>query len=322
MEDKKPLLSICIPTYNRAECLDKCIASIVSQVEFNSKNIELVISDNASTDNTEEIVKKYQKKYQNIFYSKNEKNNTDKNFPTVIGKAHGIFRKLCNDTLIFSNGSIKHILKIINENLKKRPVLFFMNHNNKKRWKKFYTTDCFDAFVKIISFHSTWIGCFGIWEDDFEKIENKVDGCELHLWQTKVLFEIVERKKTTIVDNVRLFSTQEVQKKIDYGQYQVFYENYLGLYQQYLALRVLSKNVFEYIKKHLLLDFFSVSIANFYLYHDKYDYSSENDDYRKLISNAYHHEMYYWYYCLKLRFRIIILNIKNLKNIETSKDNS
>src|SRR5574344_946053 len=104
--DKKPLLSICIPTYNRADYLDKTIQSIVLQKEFATfpDKVELVISDNASTDNTEEIVAKYLLKYTNVHYYKNKNNIRDKNFPLVLSRASGMLRKLCNDTLCYRTG--------------------------------------------------------------------------------------------------------------------------------------------------------------------------------------------------------------------------
>jgi len=51
-----PFFSVCIPTYNRAQMLPATIESVLNQnfVEF-----ELIICDNASTDNTEEVVKGY-----------------------------------------------------------------------------------------------------------------------------------------------------------------------------------------------------------------------------------------------------------------------
>ncbi len=52
----EPLVSICIPTYNRATIITKAIDSALSQTY---KNIEVIVVDNASTDNTEEIVLGY-----------------------------------------------------------------------------------------------------------------------------------------------------------------------------------------------------------------------------------------------------------------------
>jgi len=88
----KPLLSICIPTYNRAKFLPDTIESILNQITSDIKDkIEICISDNASSDNTEEIVKKYQKKnICKIVYNKNEENiGADRNYLKVVEIANG-----------------------------------------------------------------------------------------------------------------------------------------------------------------------------------------------------------------------------------------
>jgi abequosyltransferase len=64
MIKKEPLLSICIPTYNREKYLRRLLDSIVFQKEFiDTNDVEIVIADNASTDSTEELVNEYTKKY-------------------------------------------------------------------------------------------------------------------------------------------------------------------------------------------------------------------------------------------------------------------
>jgi glycosyltransferase involved in cell wall biosynthesis len=50
------MISICVPVYNGADFIDECILSILNQT-FN--NFELLISDDASTDNTLDILSKY-----------------------------------------------------------------------------------------------------------------------------------------------------------------------------------------------------------------------------------------------------------------------
>ncbi len=66
-----PLLSICIATYNRAPYLNNILDNIVWQDWF-SDEIEIVIYHDPNGDNTEKIVKKFQKKYNNIIYHKNK----------------------------------------------------------------------------------------------------------------------------------------------------------------------------------------------------------------------------------------------------------
>jgi glycosyltransferase involved in cell wall biosynthesis len=51
-----PFFSVCIPTYNRAHLISAAIDSVLAQ-DFN--DYELVIVDNASTDNTQEVLKRY-----------------------------------------------------------------------------------------------------------------------------------------------------------------------------------------------------------------------------------------------------------------------
>ena len=65
--NKQPLLSICIPTYNRAEILRRTLAKITSDKDFD-EDIEIVISDNASTDNTQKVCQEFCASYKNIHY--------------------------------------------------------------------------------------------------------------------------------------------------------------------------------------------------------------------------------------------------------------
>lgn len=59
----KPLISVIVPTYNRAHIISRAIRSIFSQ---GYDYIEVIIVDDASSDNTEEVVKAFQK--DNIIY--------------------------------------------------------------------------------------------------------------------------------------------------------------------------------------------------------------------------------------------------------------
>ena len=58
MNIKQPLVSVCIPAYNAEQTITKTLDSIVKQ---DYKNIEIIVSDNHSTDNTAAIVKQYEK---------------------------------------------------------------------------------------------------------------------------------------------------------------------------------------------------------------------------------------------------------------------
>ena len=65
-----PLVSIVITSYNRAHWIGQAIESALNQ---DYPNLEIIISDNASTDNSNEIILSYCKDIR-IKYSRNEKN--------------------------------------------------------------------------------------------------------------------------------------------------------------------------------------------------------------------------------------------------------
>ncbi|MDR3150214.1 MAG: glycosyltransferase [Candidatus Peribacteria bacterium] len=69
-------LSICIPTYNREKFLPDALNSILKQINDNNKDkIEICISDNASEDNTKELINGFQKKsIIPIIYHRNDIN--------------------------------------------------------------------------------------------------------------------------------------------------------------------------------------------------------------------------------------------------------
>ena len=59
MEENQILLSICVPTYNRASFLEVCLINLVDQIQ-DDMPVEILVSDNFSTDNSLEVASKYE----------------------------------------------------------------------------------------------------------------------------------------------------------------------------------------------------------------------------------------------------------------------
>lgn len=78
-----PFFTIIIPTYNRAHLITKTLASIIDQ---SFKNFEVIIVNDGSTDNTEEVVKPFISENVHYYYKENGERNAARNFGTKKAK--------------------------------------------------------------------------------------------------------------------------------------------------------------------------------------------------------------------------------------------
>jgi len=87
---KEPIVSVLIPTYNKAEFLGEAIESVLNQT---FKDFELIIVDDCSKDNTDDVVKRYQDDCR-VKYFKNVKNlGIGGNWNKTLGLATGKYIK-------------------------------------------------------------------------------------------------------------------------------------------------------------------------------------------------------------------------------------
>ena len=108
----EPLVSICIPTYNRAGMIGKAIESALGQTY---RNIEVIVVDNASSDNTADVVASYVD--ERLTYVKNERN-------------LGLFGNF-NRCIELATGKFLHILHsddYIDPDFTARCIAFFQEH--------------------------------------------------------------------------------------------------------------------------------------------------------------------------------------------------
>lgn len=94
-------LSILIPTYNRSKSLKKTLTALVGQVEkITSDEVELIVSDNDSTDDTKSVVEAFIDEFKSVrlIYFKNVKNiGFDANVNEAISHASGEYSWLLSD---------------------------------------------------------------------------------------------------------------------------------------------------------------------------------------------------------------------------------
>lgn len=108
------LLTIAVPTYNGARTIARALATIVPQLE---PGVELLVCDNASTDDTGDVVRTFTAEHPAIRYQRNEKNvGFDGNVDLCLRRARGRFVWIMSDDDIFCReDAVRQVLQVIRQ---------------------------------------------------------------------------------------------------------------------------------------------------------------------------------------------------------------
>jgi glycosyltransferase involved in cell wall biosynthesis len=119
---KEPLVSVIVPTKNSSRTIEGCLESIKNQ---SYKNIEIIVVDNSSTDQTKKIVEKLQKTISNnhklkiYLYNKGPERSAQRNYGAKLAK--GEYLLFIDSDMILSKDVVKECVnKFKTENLKQK----------------------------------------------------------------------------------------------------------------------------------------------------------------------------------------------------------
>ncbi len=120
MADQNPILSVCIPTFNRAKMLEEALNAVIVQIVDNSLElmVEINISDNASSDNTQEIVNAVQNIHPQLkIYTHKQRENIgpDGNIYSSLKMAHGTWAWILSDDDIIIPGTLIKLINLLKE---------------------------------------------------------------------------------------------------------------------------------------------------------------------------------------------------------------
>lgn len=113
----QPILSICIPTYNGCQRLRLALSALIPQIVAVGKRVELIVSDNCSTDATRQVVEEMQG-IGPIRYSRNETNiGANPNFLLLVSTlARGKYVWLLGDDDIVRPDGVEMVLRVLEAN--------------------------------------------------------------------------------------------------------------------------------------------------------------------------------------------------------------
>ena len=146
---QQPKLSICIPTFNRSQFLIQLLNNLKGQItEDLLSYVEICISNNASEDNTKEVVECFMKEHSNlsVVYSENEENIFEENFIKAVEISNAEFCWLIGDDDLPEEGAVARVLQELTTDLD--ILLFDVKHFDFNMEEHLGTVKCFKHIDK------------------------------------------------------------------------------------------------------------------------------------------------------------------------------
>lgn len=245
----KPILTVGIPTYNRARYLDECLGWICGEAG-NNPDVEILVSDNGSTDNTEDVVNKYKASYNNVVYYKQIQNlGFDRNIKSIFDLANGEYVKPHGDDDLFTPGSINNIINIIKQN--QDVSLFFVHCGEMVPATRGVG---FSNFVRAVrnSNGITFLTAIIVKSETYRAIENKDRYLDSKIYHLYIEMEILRKNPNYCILGGSIVGAGSGRAgRRDYNIGEVFINSYFGIMHEYEQYG-LDKDVIKEEKRYVL----------------------------------------------------------------------
>lgn len=294
MKNKK-LLTIGIPTYNRSYFLKICLDSICEQITGLEQYIEINISDNASSDSTENLVKDYIQKGISInYYKNNENTGLDRNFAKLYDLAETKYIwMISDDDFLFPNT----LMRVIQIMLKEEFGVMYINNYwytdeinisfyNEKEKTQITRYDNHISFIERVNYWITFTSAIIV---NKSVVKDKIDIYEFDKTMLLLLGWILpatnQRKPNILLENTLIGCKAE--NTGGYKLFEVFGLNFNKIMDRLIAKGLINKKVKNIINNHLLTSFFPNYINN-----NNKSFNSENP--LKILILLYWRNLKFW----------------------------
>lgn len=260
MENNQPLLSICVPIYNRRSCLEKMLSRFLEDKDLFKERVDLLISDNASTEDLKSCVDNFTRLGLKIRFNRNTKNlGPDGNFLYCFRHVKGQYCWLLGSDDIPLTGFIRKIVGYLGG--KEYGLFHIKCYTNEKYGITNYKSaqECLLDINYWITFMSA-----NIINSKFihnVKVEKYLDS---FLIQVPFYLESCLKSQENAILRCHAFETENDSKNNGgYNLFEVFIKNLFSIYRVLVASGLVDEKVFKLLKKKELEEFLLTPIVDF-----------------------------------------------------------
>lgn len=294
MENKEPLLSLCIPIYNRLEYLKRMLERFLEDKILFEETIDLLISDNCSTDDLESCVNEFKNKGLKITYNRNQKNlGPDGNFLYCFNHVKGKYCWLLGSDDIPVKGFLNSLVTVL------RGKEYGLVHLDCYTGKNIQVHEYLDnqKMVEDISYWITFMSA-NIFNSKFI---SKVNG---NKYLGTYFIQVPYYLYSCLYSSVNAIYTYKSFEKDDdsanngnYNLFKVFVDNLYGIYDLFVKQKLISKKTLNKIKKKEYEEYlFKYIVDCLILKKNKCFYT---DNAWRILFRHYGNKLYFYLYPIK-----------------------
>ena len=298
---KQKVLSLCFPTYNRGWCMKEQIERLKSCPKDVLDRMEIIISDNCSTDDTQQIVEDAIADGFVCRYIRNETNlGMDGNFVSCFRKAQGRYVWLLGDDDYIVVDSLGEIIYYLDKDEEFGLLHIYSKPKRSKSGFVKYTN--FDDCLKETSYNITFISANIV---NTRYVQTVDFSRYMGTWFTlmPVYINALRGEHNNIVYyEVSFDGGYDKARNGGYNYFNVFVQNYQNIWNEYYQMHLITASEFAFLKKDIWPIIFG-GIRSLMFRRDKNNYRRERAWH--ILLKYYGNEWYFWWTFIKYPFELL-----------------
>ena len=256
-----PLLSICIPTYNRKEFIDVALSHLEGALKNVSFPIEVIISDNHSEDGTKEVIEDHIASGLFCRYIRNSQNiGPDANFVQCFNEAKGKYIWIIGDDDYLCPNSLLEIGSFLQTG-----DYGLVHIEFSKKGENIFSVHKYDDYRMMLSDVNIMITFLSgnIINSNVVKDVNPEKYLNSFMIQVPYFIEAALLGKTNVIIYSELLDCgANSENNGGYNFFRIFMDNYLGIWKKYVNESVILRKDYEIIKRATFEKFYFDYVYN------------------------------------------------------------
>lgn len=295
----QPLLTLCIPIYNRLKFLERQLKRFAENKALFEEKIQLMISDNCSTDDLQSCCDKYRCQGLKMEYYRQETNiGPDKNFEWGFYHADGKYVWLLGSDDVPVSGFLKKLVGYLEDSD------YGLVHLSMKKMDRVLTVfEKSDDMAVAVNYWITYLSSNIIRTESLKTVD-------LSDYRKSFMIQVPAYLNAccSFQRNALIYLPQYFEKETDnannggYNLFQVFVTNLYGIYEIFVDKGKLSQEAFNRIIEVEYKEFLSRYIINLLILHRNNNY--DIDEAWEKLKKYYGGKAYAYYYPIYEFFKL------------------